>query len=85
MGTKAVESHMQCEKQQTTVKSRQQTPGISQFCSVVSTTVPQTTVPITARHVSTQTTLLQGTAASRDLPNNIWLYAHTKSRGAMGV
>ncbi|XP_054874235.1 uncharacterized protein LOC118471282 [Amphiprion ocellaris] len=46
MGVKAVESHMHSAKHKASKSSCQQTPGISQFCSTLVSTVPPAPAPI---------------------------------------
>lgn len=47
MGVKAVESHLQSAKHKASESSCQQTPGISQFCSSLVSTVPPPRPPTT--------------------------------------
>lgn len=57
MGVKAVESHMHSEKHKAAAKSREQTPAISQFCSVSQTSAafpnPAARTSITVTDLST--------------------------------
>lgn len=45
MGIKALETHMHCEKHKAAAETCRKTPGISQFCFVAPTSVPQSAAP----------------------------------------
>lgn len=45
MRIRALETHMQCEKHKVSAETCRQTAGISQFCSVAPTSVPQSAAP----------------------------------------